>query len=294
MEVNGQSQAGAKRRQRLFEHFRADQQQHCSFAPSDGHVLCPLCWNEVPFADLTLEHIVPRSVGGTTKTISCSRCNPRHGSSIDSHVATYLKCLDALRGNGTLRGTLHINGHRAAVNIAPTGDPRRLEIVGAASNPRAVDGIRADMDANLVDELALNFQFGYAPGSVNRSLIRTAYLAMFHEWGYSYAKLPVVQAVRRWIVEENDSKALLPIGLISFNNRSTDGPFLIVQLTVKDLPVFVVIIRLRRKATGTTEYRGVWMPDFESPPDTYFDDVARVGKGFKSMTVGVTLVDAAK
>jgi len=63
-------------------------------------VKCPLCLDvfgrdALETGALTLEHPIPRKTGGRLRTLSCKRCNNKHGSRLDSHSLM-------LRGGPTL------------------------------------------------------------------------------------------------------------------------------------------------------------------------------------------------
>ena len=47
-------------------------------------VICPLCWQEKNFGDMSLEHVVPQAIGGKAKILTCRRCNNEHGRTLDA------------------------------------------------------------------------------------------------------------------------------------------------------------------------------------------------------------------
>jgi len=70
---------------------------------ADDALICPLCWEETSFDDLTPDHFVPESVGGKDTILTCSRCNHDHGSRLDSHLTNYQRMMDAIAANAIMR-----------------------------------------------------------------------------------------------------------------------------------------------------------------------------------------------
>src|SRR5437762_1197414 len=79
-------------------------------------VLCPMCMKKIGRADietLTVEHIVPKRLGGAITTLTCRKpCNNDFGHQAQSHLVTLLKINEAFRGRGDLRGSFRLAGHK--------------------------------------------------------------------------------------------------------------------------------------------------------------------------------------
>lgn len=57
------------KKERLLDQCRASLAAAGISTKSERAVICPLCWQETAFEDLSLEHVVPRCVGGTDRTM---------------------------------------------------------------------------------------------------------------------------------------------------------------------------------------------------------------------------------
>ena len=75
------------RKKALFDHLRKSLAAAGLATARDDSLICPLCWQETRYEDLSHEHVVPGSVGGTCNTLTCRPCNNEHGSSLDSHLS---------------------------------------------------------------------------------------------------------------------------------------------------------------------------------------------------------------
>jgi hypothetical protein len=59
------------KKRRFFDHYRKSLKAAGLQALSDNSVICPLCWQDTDYASLSLEHIVPRKVGGKREILTC-------------------------------------------------------------------------------------------------------------------------------------------------------------------------------------------------------------------------------
>jgi hypothetical protein len=118
----------------------------------------------VETGDLTVEHIVPRALGGRSTTTTCRRCNNTQGSRLDRHVVETARARDAAADLGTFRTTMRVGGASLQAELAWTPDHSAtnvITIIPGASDPRQV---RAVQDG-LVDgaEVVMSFSYGYVP-----------------------------------------------------------------------------------------------------------------------------------
>jgi hypothetical protein len=84
-----------------------------------NQVLCPIClgmFTRAAIADksslgLSIEHVIPRSVGGHLKTLTCRGCNNDNGSALDAHFASMVRTEDWAQGDRSeLRGSVTVGG----------------------------------------------------------------------------------------------------------------------------------------------------------------------------------------
>jgi hypothetical protein len=190
-----------------FEARRLTIAEGCFHADS---VRCPICLrlfgrDALAEQQLTMEHVLPRRVGGRTQTITCKHCNNTQGGRLDSHVVTAARSRAAFAGHGTVRTTVAIDGAAFQADVAWHPDPsvtNVIKVVSAASNPTQVDAASRQLDAGA-REINLSFSLGYIQNREWLGLLRAAYLATFHRHGYVYALAPSVTPIRRQITGED-------------------------------------------------------------------------------------------
>ncbi len=231
----------------LFDQLRASQAAagvNCSV--QDG-LVCPLCWRPACFDEFTWEHIVPGAVGGHVGTLTCRRCNSEQGSRLDASLKGYLDSIEAFQGSAAVRGRLRIAGHDAAVNVAWGQSPRKLDLVAQASHPNSPGKIKEALEQGH-REFTLDLSFRYNPIRFQVGLLRAAYLALFQQFGYHYAKTEFAQRVRRRVSEGDFSQSGIEDGLVgqvTHFQAPVDEPCLIVEGVLNELEIFSVVIRLR-------------------------------------------------
>jgi hypothetical protein len=246
-------------KEKLFEHCRQSLAAAELTTVSERALICPLCWQETPYGDMSLEHAVPGAVGGKYTTLTCRRCNNDQGAALDSHVANFQTIIDTFKGHGALPVTLDVNGKRMAANLKWGDGSKDFHVVAKASNPKEVAAIQQDFKAGLVPELSFSFSYGYALNLLNTALLRAAYLVLFKCFGYEYARHEIIQSLRRRICDTSlDQPQLGPL-MIQLQNGELpyDEPHLIAPGNVNGVEFFLVILRLKKE---TTTWRGVYMP----------------------------------
>lgn len=258
----------AELKETLFQHCRRSLAAAEMTTASERSLVCPLCWQETAFQDLSLEHAVPGAVGGKHTTLTCRKCNNDQGATLDSHVANYQAVTDAFKGHGTLPVTLKVNGKRMVANLH--WGTKNFHVVPKASNPNEVTAIRQDFKNNDVPEFSFSLSYGYALNTLNTALLRAAYLVLFKCFGYEYARHEIVQSLRRRICETSLEQPQLGPLMIQLQNAELpyDEPHLIAPGNVNGVEFFLVILRLKKE---TTTWRGVYMPNPGDRDAEFFD-----------------------
>ncbi|MBI3469623.1 MAG: hypothetical protein HY000_42025 [Planctomycetes bacterium] len=255
----------------IFEHFRISLAAAGLTTADDEALICPLCWKETRYQELSLEHMVPACVGGRKKILTCKReCNNRHGSVLDSHLGNYLKVMDALQGHGALTAELNVNGNVVAANLACGEVSKDFKIIGKASRRQAWEAIRDDMKAGRVSIMKFKLNLKYARNNFRTAVMRAACLVLFKCFGYEYAQHEVVQAIRRRICDRYLTRPRLETLILELRDCTLphDQQHLIVQGNVNGVGFFLVIVRLQGK---TTTYVGAYLPTPGPRSEEFFD-----------------------
>ncbi|QDT33302.1 HNH endonuclease [Thalassoglobus polymorphus] len=253
----------------LFENYRASQTSVDLPTDHEDALICPLCWEETAYNDLSIEHALPGSVGGSAKVLTCRSCNNEHGSSLDSHLSQFQKLKDALQGHGTIATELNINGKRMVANL--DWKNKNFHVVGKATDPRVNDLVKDEFQAGLVEKMKVTFSFGYAKNQFNRAALRAAYLVLFRCFGYQYVVHDVVQILRRRICDPTQEFPRLGSMIVEFRNKDNfpdHEPHLVSVGNVNDVQFFLVILRVKK---ATISHIGVFMPAPTAPTDLFFE-----------------------
>ncbi|QDS98684.1 HNH endonuclease [Adhaeretor mobilis] len=261
----------------LFDHYRKSLAAADLKTTHQDSLICPLCWQETRFDDLSLEHIMPGSVGGKRCILTCTQCNNEHGSSFDSHLAQFQKLRDGFKGHGTIPAKLKVLGKEVVANVEWGDGYKNINIVGKASNPAEVSAMQDDAKAGNVGELNLTLLYGYNKNNFQTGLLRCAYLAVFKCFGYEYANHEVVQVIRRRICDSTLEHPRLEslIGELRDGSLPYRDSYVIVPGNVNGVEFFLVILLLR-KETVTNQF--VYMPVPVARCDEFCDMMERSSK----------------
>jgi hypothetical protein len=244
--------------------FRFDAERWASVEgrPEADRVRCPLCLigldrTAVETRELTVEHIVPRALGGRLTTLTCRRCNNTQGSRLDRHVVEAARARDASEGHDTFRTTVTVGGASLEAELAWTPDRSAanvLTIIPGASDPRQVQAVQD----NMVDgaEVRMSFSYGYVPNRLWLGLLRAAYLCVFRTLGPAYALDSSVVWVRRQIREEDPPSPHLGRIVRAMKTPPDAERYDLVPLDVKlkhrtDRHIYLVLVQTRSRLTTT-------------------------------------------
>jgi hypothetical protein len=224
---------------------------------------CPICLRgldrtALETRELTVEHIIPRTLGGRLTTLTCRRCNGTQGSRLDSHVVKAARSRDALAGHGTIRTTVSGGESSFEAELALNPDPsvtNVITIIPAASDPRQVQAVQDGMVDGA--EVRMSLSYGYVPNRLWLGLLRAAYLGVFRTLGPSYALDPSVAWVRRQITgEDSPSPHLARIVRMMMKTPPGAARHDVVLLDLKlkhraDRHAYLVLVQTRLKLTTT-------------------------------------------
>jgi hypothetical protein len=230
-----------------------------------GKYVCPLClrdhftedsvWGANP--QLTEEHCIPDGLGDNIFVLTCAVCNNTTGGTIDSHLQKRLRFREFWEGNSSkqLRAWIDWNGNNLAVNVRRTvGDSAKMEmfIVKKASSREAIR--RAEQSIRNKDPIS-TVKLHFGPNEIpdtrrsRISLLKTAYLLIFRQFGYSYILHHELDPVRQQIL--NPKEKILPLEAIVLDFEINELPPSIAIVTdPESLAAYVVPIRLDKHGVG--------------------------------------------
>lgn len=259
-------------------------------------VRCPIClvsfdWNDLAAGRMTIEHPIPRKVGGRMVTITCRSCNNEQGSKLDKHVVEAAKSRDALASYGNVRSSVTIEGAKLEANLAWKPDPADtnvITVIPKASNPNQV---RAAMDhlRSGAREVKLSISLGHNPNKLSLGVLRAAYLGLFNHYGYAYVQAPSVEVIRRQITGKDAPSPYLGKIVAEISTLPVTLRYGFLGLDLQPSvgnPVYLVLVQLKKKLTTTY---GVLLPHAGSWEDGLLGKLAAVSDELKGRTLTVPL-----
>ena len=215
-----------------------------------GNTQCPICMT--PFTrdavesgiDVTLEHVPPKTVGGSVRCLTCTDCNQSAGRSLDQAAAMRNKAIeDRLAGRG-IKVQVDVCGTKHTTYFSPDGIKKINIDTQFARNPNVkrflhkMSGQKvlflAEMTRGSVWDVNKGISLSIKQPPTNRiavSWLRSAYLLVFSLLGlagYRYAESESIRPIREQIRNpDNDivpsllcdvSRMKVPKDLIMVNN----------------------------------------------------------------------------
>lgn len=181
--------------------------------------VCPLCLRAfLPhFLDqdvITIEHVPPRAVGGRRLVLTCRDCNSLAGHNLDSHAAAFDQIVRFAHGTMTQasRVEMRIGSNTVHGDIIADGKDIKVQVLDEPRGNRkgTADALTTYFD-NMIesgswsdDEITVTIKNGYDGKSAKVSWLRSAYLAAFAVYGYSYILHPEMDIVRQQIQRPAD------------------------------------------------------------------------------------------
>jgi hypothetical protein len=218
--------------------------------------LCPLCLTRYPRGalderELTWEHVPPESQRGRRLVLTCKPCNDRAGYGPDAHVAGREAAIVAMRAivgqsEGVIRGKARIGEHTVRVQIRSNSKEKGIEVIGKVNSPASMASFNQAMEdlaaapETALREIHLSAQKGYHPRRALIGDLKTAYLATFASFGYTYILQPGMEVIRSQIA--NPDATIIEQWWIG--DKLMDRHEL--QLAVAESPVGCVMVSLHR------------------------------------------------
>ena len=248
--------------------------------------VCPLCMSvfskdaldpkytpKGPEYRLTLDHIIPDALGGSLCTLACKECNNGMGNSLEAVLKEQFVVEDAVNGTGKLRARLIGEFGNVAVDVnfpSNSGQTLLLEELPENSNPAHIKSLEKMLVGTEENPLIgprseLNFKFEHQPGIVGAALYHSAYLMMFHYFGYPFA-LSILGKQIRAQLREPDKHILsryFPVPPEEWVAANVDAVQKHAVVLIQD-PYVGIHVMLRFQPTkGLPRVIGVALADFD-------------------------------
>jgi hypothetical protein len=263
--------------------------------------ICPLCLrvyhreylelpNDHPLC-LTAEHVPPEEIGGKKMTITCRPCNTKFGGRVDSQLVKQTK---RYRTDPLVKVQIEGSEVHARLRVSDKGE-MKLEIKSELSDPamrsRFWETIKRDAEAGNPTTWSITFSLAHNEARRRAALFKSAYLLLFHYFGYCYA-LPrynsALVEIMRFILDPDKSPTFGYNAVRNLaeppNYLTSNGVFLIKE--PRAYASFAVLFHLKWDAHE--QYIIVYMPIpgkelpaiFSDTSDRLADDLTFEGRAF--------------
>ncbi len=220
---------GQDKRQVIFDAYKGNLNlliDHGFISHERDVYVCPICLRSHTDLNsddpLTLEDAPPKSLGGTSNTLTCKSCNNTAGYNIDFHLVERLRELDNAKflpnsetlvkvkiGNKVLQGKVIVDelGSLKMYHALEQNHPGKLE--AAMQEVKSGDPLDIDFIKRRV-----------IPENLEYALLKTGYILLFRIFGYSLVLDSCYDIVRQQLL--NPSNRVYPEGFWFSPNISKD------------------------------------------------------------------------
>jgi len=163
-----------------------------------GYV-CPICLRSFKdLRELTEEHVPPKSIGGKVLCLTCRECNCTAGYSVDTQLQRERLSQGFLGKDGQIRRAKLIV-HDLEINVHVKRDEKgnEIKILGSDNNPKDIEKLPEKIQSNK--GFNLRDTVSYSRRTADIGYLKTAYLAAFAKFGYSYILRLALNRVREQI-----------------------------------------------------------------------------------------------
>jgi hypothetical protein len=181
--------------------FDLGAQAFAAARPGAPHVYCcPLCirgFEPGSSADLSLEDVPPKSVGGKPLLLTCTRCNNTHGTLLDSHLKAGAELSEVLEGTRETWGRLRVGDDRMTVKGTVFAENNHLVEVPGKGNPPERDAVQTHLESlTSGDEFHFELSLRYDEWKERLAWLRVAYLYLSALLGYTFVLREVLNPIR--------------------------------------------------------------------------------------------------
>ena len=272
---------------------------HAHFPEYEGMFACPLCGRLFPrdaidSGDVTIEHIIPKSIGGKLETLTCRSCNSRAGTEPDAPIVQRLRVEDTLSGEGDapLRITFTVGVGETFADIyfsthgtTPTKVHGIRRLFHRARHRQAPKALYSGTQV-----FSLHANLGYKSQRSHVALVRSAYLMLFRYFGYGYIKYSMANEVRGQIGNPDEQSEVMR-GVTRLDSRPEIPNGVAILTNPRDLRCFFVFLDFSRE---TENYFGVAMPGLDEHADALYTRLGawtdRFGKTLDAELVPVPFI----
>jgi hypothetical protein len=206
---------------------------------------------------------------------------------------------DAIEGvGGRIDGTMSIQGRSYRCSIGFGSQQQRLmdiQPIMKASDPRERDAafgiIEASRKSGSDFEGQLSLRFGYALQPWRVACVKSAYLLMFRQFGYSYMFLDGPEFVRRLLLEPDYDVLVAACALEPQVGESPHVNRGLIVTSPVELRSFLMPVQVRTEHRKRVKF--VVLPGFDDDPIGIYDRWKRAGQNGRISDVNFTALDAA-
>jgi len=270
-------ETGTEARRRLFDLFS---RQITLYDPKTTDTfICPICFERVKRATLdanesavSLAHVIPRSLGGKFRTLTCTPCNNECGTEMESYLVERLVAEDVM--NGTMRKkNARLSGPFGEIGVefgfSPADNTWSFVPVPQQSHPANHEAYVRHLHemmsgAKGTHRITLAVRYDHRPNRVRAAFCQSAFLLLFAYFGYEVFRHPHLGPLWNRIGRPDEDGWQPDIIIAGDEAPAMLGKRDHALLFLREPSAILALLRLRPKS-GNKRILAVLLPGLDSP-----------------------------
>ena len=258
--------------------------------------VCPLCFrifdrDALVDGTLTIEHIIPSSIGGRLTTLTCRDCNNQAGSELEANLVQEARVDDIFRArlSTSIRSVVAVGEGEQAADVSFFDEGELAVVINGLpqhTNPVQQELVEAAL-SNGARSFKITSNFGYRHLPAQVAKIRSAYLMMFRYFGYAYIRDSRFDDLRKLFVTPDENSPYIA-GLFELPDPIMTNVVGLVK-SPEEIRGFLVILDM---STESERHVGMLFPGFDAEAGELYQRLkSRQGQGLRAEQIDAPYYD---
>jgi hypothetical protein len=152
---------------------------------SENEIICPICLKAKPVDVFTEEHIIPASIGGKTKTITCEECNSQCGYQYDYALSKFIEQQKLFINES--KNKVKLFTEKTVINATLTGKKSAftLDFSPKNNNPNSIQEFCTMLKEGL-EKFEIKQSSKWSPKTISKAILKIAHLMSLPKEKYKF------------------------------------------------------------------------------------------------------------
>lgn len=179
-------------------------QNHNYIDNTNGNrILCPICGKAKLLEEFTEEHIIPASIGGKSKTITCKDCNSKCGHKYDYSLLNFINQQKMFIEKSNNKTEIFIGETKINATLIGGKSTFMIEVSPKNNNPNNIKTLCEELTAGL-NKFKITQSSKWSPKSISKALLKIAHLMSVPTENYKFVLCEGGKYISKILLDEVD------------------------------------------------------------------------------------------